>query len=98
MVTDLEPDMQFVFSKIGRSDVTVYLEKLIQKVHATGGMSYKEGYQYVHSYFPSMRDFEDVFAGAIRAGYVDCRQRGSEIWMIPGPNKLPSPEGDAVAT
>lgn len=98
MVTDLEPDMQFVFSKIGRSDVTVYLEKLIQKVHATGGMSYKEGYQYVHSYFPSMRDFEDVFAGAIRAGYVDCRQRGSEIWMIPGPNKLPSPEGEAAAT
>jgi hypothetical protein len=28
-VTDLEPDMQFVFSKIGKSEDAVYAERLI---------------------------------------------------------------------
>jgi hypothetical protein len=79
MVTDLEPDMQFVFSKIGKSDTALYAERLIWFVHSKGEIPYHEAYRYVHSYFPSMRDFEDVLAGCVRAGYVKLEQTGSVV-------------------
>lgn len=70
MITDLEPDMQFVFSKIGKSDASLYTDRLIWYVHTRKEVPYHEAYRYVHSYFPSMRDFEDILAGAVRAGYI----------------------------
>lgn len=72
MVTDLEPDMRFVFSRVGRSDVSLYTERLVGFVHSKGqgGVPYAEAYRYVHSYFPSLRDFEDVLAGCLRSGYI----------------------------
>lgn len=84
MVTDLEPDMQFVFSKIGRSDVSLYAERLVSFVHSKGKVGYAEAYRHVHSHFPSMRDFEDVVAGCIRAGYLRLQQNGGEIFMYAG--------------
>lgn len=70
MLTDLEPDMQFVFSKIGRSDASLYTDRLISFVHAKGKTTFQEAYRHVHAYFPSMRDYEDVLLGATKAGYI----------------------------
>ncbi|UOF77821.1 hypothetical protein [Bacteriophage sp.] len=71
MITDLEPDMQYVFAKIGRSQSTQYMEMLVNFVAANGKVLYKDAYKHVHSYFPSMRDFDDMMAGVIRAGFVE---------------------------
>ncbi len=87
MVTDLEQDMQFVFSKIGRSDSSLYAERLVGFVHSKGQVPYSEAYRYVHSYFPSMRDFEDVLLGCIRAGYV-VLMPGASPMLKAGPNKV----------
>jgi len=84
MVTDLEPDMQFVFSKIGKSDTALYAERLVWFVHSKGRVPYHEAYRYVHSYFPSMRDFEDILAGCVRAGYVKLEQQGTAIVISAG--------------
>lgn len=84
MVTDLEPDMQFVFSKIGKSDTALYAERLVWFVHSKGSVPYHEAYRYVHSYFPSMRDFEDILAGCVRAGYVKLAQCGSTMTISAG--------------
>jgi hypothetical protein len=84
MITDLEPDMQFVFSKIGKSDSALYAERLIWFVHSKGKVPYHEAYRYVHSYFPSMRDFEDILAGCLRAGYVKLEQSGGAMALSPG--------------
>ena len=84
MVTDLEPDMQFVFSKIGKSDSALYAERLIWFVHSKGKVPYHEAYRYVHSYFPSMRDFEDILAGCLRAGYVKLEQSGGTMTLSAG--------------
>lgn len=81
MVTDLEPDMQFVFSKIGRSDASLYAERLVGFIQSKGEVPYQDAYRFVHSYFPSMRDFEDVLAGCVRAGYCRVVQRGSPAVM-----------------
>lgn len=84
MVTDLEPDMGFVFSKIGKSDTAFYAERLVHFVHAKGRLPYHEAYRHVHSYFPSMRDFEDVLAGCVRAGYLRMEQQGSTMMLAAG--------------
>ena len=84
MVTDLEPDMQFVFSKIGRSDTSLYAERLVGFVHAAGKVSYAEAYRQVHAYFPSMRDFEDVLAGCLRAGYLKLVSEAGEPHLVAG--------------
>lgn len=84
MVTDLEPDMQFVFSKIGKSDASLYADRLIWYVHTKGKAPFHEAYRYVHSYFPSMRDFEDVLAGCVRAGFLKMEQSGGTMMLIAG--------------
>lgn len=84
MITDLEPDMQFVFSKIGRTDASIHAEKLIALVHARGKVSWPEAYRQVHQYFPSMRDFEDVVTGCVRAGFIKMGAENGEMWMVAG--------------
>lgn len=84
MVTDLEPDMQFVFSKIGRTETSLHAERLVTFVHSKGEVLYTDAYRYVHAQFPSMRDFEDVVAGCIRAGYIKIPQRNGPAMMVAG--------------
>lgn len=76
MVTDLEGDMKFVFEKIGKSDSSTHTDRLIWFVRSRGRMPYHEAYRHVHAYFPSMRDFEDVLAGCLRAGFLKIEKSG----------------------
>lgn len=84
MVTDLEPDMQYVFSKIGKSDDAVYAERLIWYVQKRNGCLYQEAYRFVHAHFPKMQDFEAIITGTVRSGYLVLKQKGSEYWLEPG--------------
>lgn len=83
MVTDLEPDMQFVFSKIGKSDDSLYAERMIAYVHKRGGCSYVDMYRYVHAHFPKVQDFEAIVTGAVRSGYLILKQKGQDMWVYP---------------
>lgn len=89
MLTDLEPDMQFVFSKIGRSDVSLHIERLVNYVHGKQRVVFSEAYGYVHTSFPSMREFEDALAGCVRAGYIKLQQSGADVYLVAG-RPLPS--------
>lgn len=84
MVTDLEPDMQFVFSKIGRSDASLHAERLVNFVQSRGEVPFAEAYRHVHSHFSSMRDFEDVLAGIIRAGFLKMASKNGTPVLFPG--------------
>lgn len=92
MVTDLEHDMSFVFSKIGKSEDAVYTERLIWYVSKRGGCPYPEAFRYVHAHFPKIQDFEAVIAGSIKAGYLILKQKGSEMWLYPGSGAGPIAE------
>lgn len=83
MVTDLEPDMAKVFAKIGKTDTAIYAERLLAYVATRpgGGCSLTDAYKYVHQYFPAMRDFEDVLAGLVRAGYLLTKQQSGAMWL-----------------
>jgi hypothetical protein len=82
MVTDLEGDMPAVFSKIGRTDLSVQTERLVSYVKQKGAISVTEVYRYVHAYFPSNREFIDVIDGCIRSGQMRHEQRQGEMWLI----------------
>lgn len=84
MVTDLEPDMQFVFSKIGRSDASLHAERLIAFVQAKGECAFQDAYRHVHNHFSSMRDFEDVLSGIVRAGYLKLTSKNGMPTLSPG--------------
>ena len=84
MVSDLEPDMKFVFSKIGRSDNYSYAEKLVKYVHSKGAVPYMEAFRFIHSHFPAMRDYEEVLRGCIAAGYIRLEQRNGVQHLVAG--------------
>lgn len=84
MVTDLEPDMRFVFSRIGQTNDALYAERLIAFVHQQGEVPFRDAFRYVHKYFPHMRDFEDIVAGCIRAGYIKHEVRGTTPVLLAG--------------
>ena len=94
MVTDLEQDMQFVFSKIGKSEDAVYAERLIWYVAKREGCAYEEAYRFVHSHFPKMQDFEAVITGAVRSGYLTLKQKGNAMWLYPGAALLETAESE----
>ncbi len=84
MVTDLESDMAFVFSKIGKTTTSFYADRLIGHVHKLGKVHMAELYRYMHSAFPSLKDWEDVLTGCTRAGFIRMTQVGNDIYFTPG--------------
>jgi hypothetical protein len=82
MVTDLEPDMAMVFSKIGKTDDSFYADRMINFVRRQGEVPYTEVFRFVYSQFPSLRDFEGVFAGAVNAGFLRLVQRGGVAIVV----------------
>lgn len=87
MVTDLEETMPLVFSKIGRTDLSLQTDRFLGYVKKRGQVSYREAYGFIHSHFPSFKEFEDVVQGCVRAGLISQRsvQNGSgsiEITLI----------------
>ncbi len=83
MVTDLEPDMAKVFAKIGKTDTAIYAERLLGYVATRPGgrCSLTEAYKYIHQYFPSQREFEDVLVGLIQAGYMTKLQENGQLYL-----------------
>lgn len=70
MLDDLEPDMQKVFSTIGRTDESLHAEQFIDFVRRKGQLPYMSAYRMTHLHFPNFRDFEGILTGAIQSGQL----------------------------
>ena len=81
MLESLEPDMQKVFSKIGRTEDSIQAERFIEFVQKKGTVTYEEAYGMIHTYFPDFRDFEGILSGAIRSGQLEIMQVGSQMML-----------------
>jgi hypothetical protein len=79
MVSDLERDMQKVFSRIGRTETSVQAERFVRFVHRAGICTYNDAYRYVHSAFPDIRNFEGIVKGAIAAGFIEQLAVGTQL-------------------
>lgn len=81
MLLSVEGDLSKVFSRIGRTEDSLQVERFVQFIHRKGECSYMEAYRHIHSYFPNFRDFEGMLAGTIRSGYISLFPRGTEFWL-----------------
>lgn len=82
MVTDLEQDAAKVFSKIGQSEVASVMDRLLLFIRSRpNGVAFGVAFQFVHSHIPSLREFEDLVNGCIRAGYIAMVQVGNQVML-----------------
>ena len=81
MLEDLEADMNRVFSKIGRSEVSMQAERFIEYVRRKGALPYDAAYRMIHTHFPDFRDFEGILTGALRSGQLRL-EAGAEGMLL----------------
>lgn len=85
MLTTVETDLGKVFSRIGRSEDSLQVERLIQFVVKKGEVPYSEAYRLIHSFFPDFRDFEGIVSGVVRAGFLALTTRPDGFWISATP-------------
>lgn len=81
MVTDLEADMPMVFSKIGRTDESLQVDRFLNFLRSTGKIKTSDAYRFIHSYFPQAKDYQEVLKGLISAGYIQLVNHSGEMWL-----------------
>jgi hypothetical protein len=97
MVSDLEPAMTQVFSRMGRSDMSIYAERLLGKIRQAGELEWSEAFLQVHMWFPSIKDYENVLMGLVRSGQVQMVQQAGRVVLRPiGGPKPPPPSPPPV--
>lgn len=77
-----EDTFQKVFSKIGLTDTSANIEKILTLLSRKREVSFHELYRTVHAVFPDIRDFNNIFAGLKQAGYIRTENRGSDLFVI----------------
>ena len=70
LLLSVEGTLDKVFSRIGRSEESLQVDRFISVITRRGRVPYEEAYRLVHAYFPDFREFEGVCNGAIRSGQV----------------------------
>ncbi len=70
MVTDLEADMKTVFKQVGQSEGANGGQLLMRFLALKGSVEYQLAYRQVHAQFPNLKNFEDILAGCVKAGFV----------------------------
>lgn len=96
MITDVEPDMPKVFSRIGRSDISVQVDRFLAYLRRRQRVPYEEAYRFIHAHFPDATQFESILAGLYRAGYVRVENVGGIATLIA--ITVPSPAGNKEHT
>lgn len=79
MLQQTEKGFSKVFSRIGRTEDSLYMERFLTFMKKKGECPYQEAYLSIHAHFPDFRDFEGILNGVIRAGLVTMAQRGNDF-------------------
>lgn len=70
ILTLAEKDLDKVFSRIGRTEESMIVERFVEIIKKRASMGYMEAYRMVHTTFPDHKDFEGIVQGCINAGYL----------------------------
>ncbi len=81
MLRSIEPDIERVFSRIGKTRESTEVDKLLIFIKRKGRVGYDEAFRLVHGYFQTAKAFEGIIAGAVRAGYINLEQN-PKGWVI----------------
>lgn len=82
MLTNTEKDLDKVFSRIGKSEDSMQVDRLVAYVNKHGTVPYENAYRMIHSQFPSFKDYEGILLGATRAGYIEMQQHGNIMYLV----------------
>lgn len=84
MLEDLEVDMPKVFSRIGRTEMSLLAEKIAGTVKRRGTMPYEDVYRLIQTAFPDARDIEGIMQGLLRAGHIVLLNNGAGLTVKAG--------------
>lgn len=82
MVTDLEPDMAKVFSKVGRNKNSANVDRFIEYVHVRKKCKVSEAYKFIHQQYPDARDFANMVQGCVDAGFMKIVREDGTQYLI----------------
>lgn len=81
MLEEIEADMHRVFSKIGRSEASLQVDRLLVFIQRAKKIRFEEAYKLVHSSFVDAKEFEGVVAGLVRSGQILMLMQTDGIWL-----------------
>jgi hypothetical protein len=81
MLTLTEQDLNQVFSRIGRSEESMQMQRLLDVIKARQMMEYWEAYRVVHTTYTDFRDYEGMLQGCINAGYLKLTNHGGKMYL-----------------
>lgn len=81
MLTAVEQDLEKVFSRIGKTETSMQVDRLVAFVKKRGSCEYSIAYRMIHSAFPDFKEFESVLSGTIRAGLLAVSQVGDKFYL-----------------
>ena len=81
MLEATEKDLDKVFSKIGRSEDSLQVERFLSFLKRYGTVPYATAYKHIHQYFPDFRDFEGVVSGLIKSGQIKLQYTGNSTML-----------------
>lgn len=70
MLSETEKTISRVFSRIGRSESSLHVEKLLDFVRRFAPVTFSKAYEHVHSHFPDAREFGSAVQGLANSGQV----------------------------
>lgn len=70
VLSAVEPNMPVVFDRIGRSETSNQVDRLMEHIDGSDGIDIGEAYRYVRNYFPRYADFDSVVKGLMKGGLV----------------------------
>jgi hypothetical protein len=74
MLGAMEKDLDKVFSRIGKTEVAMIIERFLDVLRKRTIMPYDEAYRMVHTSFPNFKEYEGMIAGLTQSGYIKMVQ------------------------
>lgn len=81
MLKEVEPDMNRVFSRVGKAPQVRNVETLLAYVKKKGVIAYDDVYTQLHMLYPQTKDFDSIISGCIRSGKLGMTQTGGKIML-----------------
>ena len=94
MLRDNEVDMPKVFARIGKSEASNAVDRLLGALRAKGAMTYEEIYRYLHTHFPAGTDMENIVTGLLRSGQIQSMNVGGQLLVKPTGIPTGNPTGE----
>jgi hypothetical protein len=77
MLTETEKHLDKVFSRIGRSEESLQVERFVHFMKAKKKVKYTDAYMHIHQYFPDFREWDGMIRGLIAAGQLRIVYEGN---------------------